>query len=78
MTGKTSSKSTKPSRKRKAPEASTFTQKYADTVLAPLGREEAATATKLALELALRDGTLRRDRVRIYRPFLRIEKPKQT
>jgi len=57
--------------------ASAITVKYAKTVLAPLGRKEAATAIKLALETVLRDGTVLRDRVRIYGPFLRIEKPEQ-
>jgi hypothetical protein len=58
-------------------EASTLTQRYARTVLAPLSRKEAATATKLALEVVLREGTIQRDRVRIYGPSLRIEKPQR-
>jgi hypothetical protein len=68
-------KSNRPERKKKATGASALTRKYADTVLAPLGRNEAVTATKLALEVVLRDGTVQRDRVRIYGPSLRIEKP---
>lgn len=77
MNTKTSRKSNRPGPKKKAPEASVLTQKYADTVLAPLGRKEAVTATKLALEVVLRDGTVQRDRVRIYGALLRIEKPKR-
>jgi hypothetical protein len=64
-------------RRKKATEASTFTQKYARTVLAPLARKEAAAATKLALEKVLEDGTVLRDRVRIYGPWLHIEKPER-
>ena len=62
--------------RRKKTTASTLTQKYARTVLAPLARKEAAAATKLALETVLEDGTVLRDRIRIYGPWLHIEKPK--
>ena len=70
----------KPSRRlpnTKTAGASTFTQNFAKTVLAPLGRTESATAINLALEKVLRGGALRRERMRIYGPFLRIEKPKR-
>jgi hypothetical protein len=77
MNTKTSKKSTSPARKKKKPEASALTQKYAGSVLAPLGRKEAMAATELALQMVLRDGNVQRDRVRIYGPSLRIEKPKQ-
>src|SRR5215212_5459629 len=62
---------------KRAPEASVQTRKYAPTILAPMDREESAAATRLALDLVLRDGTVHRDRVRIYGPSLRIEKPTQ-
>lgn len=57
--------------------ASKLTKKFAKTVLAPLGRKESATAINLALEQVLRDGAIQRERVRIYGPYLRIEKPKR-
>jgi hypothetical protein len=75
MTAKAVRRPSKPARRRKTIEASTFTQKYARTVLAPLARKEAATATKLALEALLKDGTVRRERIRIYGPWLHVEKP---
>ena len=77
MTAKAARRPRKPARRKKTTEASTFTQKYARTVLAPLARKEAAAATKLALETVLKDGTVLRDRVRIYGPWLHIEKPKR-
>ena len=67
----------KPARRKKTTEASTFTQKYARTILAPLARNEAAAATRLALETVLADGTVLRDRVRIYGPWLHLEKPER-
>jgi hypothetical protein len=76
MTPKAAHRPRKPARKTKTTEISTFTKKYARTVLAPLARKEAAAATKLALKTVLRDGTVLRDRVRIYGPRLHIEKPK--
>lgn len=76
MTAKGARRPRTPARRKKTTEASTFTQKYARTVLAPLARKEAAAATTLALETVLRDGTVLRDRVRIYGPWLHIEKPK--
>jgi hypothetical protein len=75
MNTKNVRKSNRPKSIKKVPEASALTQKYAATILAPLGRKEAAAATKLALEIVLRDGNVKRDRVRIYGPSLRIEKP---
>jgi hypothetical protein len=75
-----SKKSIQPARRsprRRAPKVSTFTLKYADTILAPLRRTEAAAATKLALAVVLRDGTIRAERTRIYGPTLRIEKPQR-
>ena len=78
MTAKAARRPRKPARRKKTTEASTFTQKYASTVLAPLARKEAAAATKLALETVLKDGTVLRDRVRIYGPWLYIEKPTAT
>jgi len=75
MNRKNSGKSNRPKPRKRAPESSALTRKYADAVLAPLGRKEAAVATKLALEAVLRDGSVQRDRVRIYGPSLRIEKP---
>ena len=75
MTAKAVRRPSKPARRKKPLETSTFTQKYARTVLAPLGRKEAATATKLALETVLKDGAVRRERVRIYGPWLQVEKP---
>jgi hypothetical protein len=76
MTPKAARRPRKPARKKEATEESTFTQKYARTVLAPLARKEATAATKLALETVLKDGSVQRDRVRIYGPWLHIEKPK--
>ena len=73
--GKPSAKTRQPSRKTKRSNASPLTLKYARTVLAPLGRKEAKTAVTLALDAVLRDGTVRRDRMRVYGPSLRIEKP---
>ncbi|HEX2454900.1 MAG TPA: hypothetical protein VHI99_14445 [Vicinamibacterales bacterium] len=75
MTAKAARRPRKPARRTKTTGASTFTQKYARTVLAPLARKEAAAATTLALETVLQSGTVRRDRVRIYGPWLHIEKP---
>lgn len=75
MTAKAARRPRKTARRKKTLEASTFTQKYARKVLAPLARKEAATATKLALEAVLNDGTVRRERIRIYGPWLHIEKP---
>ena len=75
MTAKAARRPRKPVRRKKTTEASKLTQKYARTVLAPLARKEAAAATKLALETVLEDATVRRDRVRIYGPWLHIEKP---
>jgi hypothetical protein len=75
MTAKAARRPRKPARRKKTTEASTFTQKYARTVLAPLARKEAAAATRLALETVLKDGIVLRDRVRIYGPWLHIEKP---
>jgi hypothetical protein len=74
-----SKKSVQPARRspRRAPKVSTLTLKYADTILAPLRRTEAAAATNLALAVVLRDGTIRAERTRIYGPTLRIEKPKR-
>jgi len=76
MTAKAAPRPRKPARRKKTTEASTFTQKYARTVLAPLARKEAAAATRLALETVLDDGAVLRDRVRIYGPWLHLEKPK--
>jgi hypothetical protein len=76
MPKKSPFKSTRLSPKRKAT-ASTFTQKYARTILKPLGRAESASAARRALEVVLAGGSVRRDRIRIYGPFLRVEKPKQ-
>jgi hypothetical protein len=56
-------------------DASRLTRAYARTILKPLTRREAATATGLALQAILREAGLRRDRVRIHGPFLRVEKP---
>jgi hypothetical protein len=75
MTAKAARRPRRPARRKKATEASTFTRKYARTVLAPLARKEAAAATRLALETVVQDGTVRRDRVRIYGPWLHVEKP---
>jgi hypothetical protein len=75
MTAKAARRPRQPARRKKATEASTFTQKYARTVLAPLARREAAAAVALALETVVQDGTVRRDRVRIYGPWLHVEKP---
>jgi hypothetical protein len=75
MSRKTPGKSDRRKPKKMAPEASALTRKYAATVLAPLGHNEAVAATKLALEVVLRDRSVLRDRVRIYGPSLRIEKP---
>lgn len=63
--------------RRRTPKVSRLTLKYADTILAPLRRTEAAAATKLALAVVLRDGIIRAERTRIYGPTLRIEKPKR-
>jgi hypothetical protein len=76
MTAKGTRRPRQPARRKKTIEASTFTQKYARTVLAPLARKEAAAATRLALETVVQDATVRRDRVRIYGPWLHVEKPK--
>ena len=46
------------------------------TILAPMRRTEAVDATNLAIEVVARDG-ITRDRVRIYGPTLRIEKPRR-
>jgi hypothetical protein len=72
-------KSIKPVRRssRRRSEVSAHTLKYAETILAPLRRTEAAVATKLALAAVLRDGSIRAERTRIYGPTLRIEKPKR-
>lgn len=77
MARKTTTKSTRPLRNKDATGTSTLTQTHARKVLAPLGRNEAATAVNQALKTVLRDGTVRRDRVRIFGPFLQIEKPRQ-
>lgn len=56
---------------------STFTRRYARTVLTPLDPDEAATATRVAIEVVLRDGTVQQERTRVFGPALRIEKPRQ-
>ena len=73
--GKSRGKTRQATRKAKPSAASPFTLKYARTVLAPLSRKEAMNAVKLAKDAVLRDGTVRRDRIRVYGPSLRIEKP---
>jgi hypothetical protein len=77
MTRTATGKPTRPSRSKEATATSTITQTYARKILAPLGRAEAATAVNQALKTVLRDGTVKRERVRIYGPHLQIEKPRQ-
>ena len=67
----------KRSPRRKVAAESAITLKYAATFLAPLRRTEAAAATKLALAMVLRETTVPANRVTIYGPTLRIEKPKR-
>lgn len=55
--------------------ASSPTRSYAATVLAPLDHEEATQAIERALDQVLHDKATRRERLTIYGPFLRIEKP---
>jgi hypothetical protein len=76
MTKRSSGRSTHSPRRQTAA-ASALTRKYARTILRPLGRKEAAVAIEAALEVVLRDGRVRRERVRVYGPFLRIEKPER-
>lgn len=59
-----------------APWASDQTKAYADSVLAPLDAEEAALAVREALATVTGDGSVARNRTRIYDPQLRIEKPR--
>jgi hypothetical protein len=54
---------------------STSTLKDLRTTLAPMRRREATQATELAVEAVLRKGGVR-DRLRIYGPGLRVEKPR--
>ena len=75
MAGKPPRRSTGRLRRPRNADASSLTRAYARTILKPLTRREAATSIRLAMEMVLSDSNLRRDRVRIHGPFLRVEKP---
>lgn len=55
---------------------SEFTERYAPSVLAPLGDDEGSRAVEIALERLVRSGG-RRERLIAYSPQLQIEKPQE-
>jgi hypothetical protein len=55
--------------------ASRQTQEFATTVLAPLGNDESDGAARTALDTVLADESVRAERLTVYRPQIRVEKP---
>lgn len=51
------------------------TRRFAEAVLAPLGQEEGLAAEKVAMAAVIREGDIDQERVEVYQPRLRIEKP---
>jgi len=55
--------------------ASRHTREFAATVLVPLGSEESAAAARTALEAVLADRSVRPERLTVFPPQIRVEKP---
>ena len=55
--------------------ASRQTRAFAAAVLAPLGDDESESAARVALDAVVGDGSVRADRLTVYPPRIRVEKP---
>jgi hypothetical protein len=55
--------------------ASRQTRAFAATVLAPLGDDESDAAARVALDAVVGHGSVRADRLTVYPPRVRVEKP---